>query len=382
MTSLTRRAICFALLAMIALPQLGRAEDDAEQKPIAAVQKTSDEKPTVQIAILLDNSGSMSGLINQARTELWKVVNEFVAAQINGVRPNLQVAVYHYGNPPATQLVPLTDDLDRVSEALFGIQISGGSEYCGQVIDMATRDLAWSDSRKDLKMIFIAGNEPFSQGPVDYRQACKDAIAKGIMVNTIHCGEGIPSDWREGALLADGKSMNINHNQAVVHIEAPQDKEIAELGVDLNQTYIAYGKQGQAGADRQMAQDANATAASTAVAQQRAVAKANAFYRNSAWDLCDALKEGKVDLAKIKPEELPENMRKMTPEERLAYVKKMQDERASIQTKINKLNDQRTQFVAEKQKELAEQTGEKTLDQALIGAIREQATKKEFSFGS
>jgi hypothetical protein len=381
MTRLTRRAICFALLAMLAMPHAGRAEDAAEQKPIAAAHKTSDEKPTVQIAILLDNSGSMSGLINQARTELWKVVNEFVAAEINGVRPNLQVAVYHYGNPPATQLVPLTDDLDRVSEALFGIPVSGGSEYCGQVIDMATRDLAWSDSRRDLKLIFIAGNEPFSQGPVDYRQACKAAIEKGIMVNTIHCGNGIPQDWREGALLADGKSMNIDQNQAVVNIEAPQDAEIAKLGVDLNKTYIAYGKQGKAGADRQMAQDANANAASTAVAQQRAVAKANAFYRNSAWDLCDALKEGKIDLAKIKPEELPENMRKMTPAERLAYVKKMQDDRAAIQTKINQLNEQRTKFVAEKQKELAEQAGDDTLDQALIGAIREQATKKQFTFG-
>ena len=338
-------------------------------------------KPKVQIAILLDNSGSMSGLINQARSELWKVVNEFVAAKRDGVSPLLEVAVYHYGNPPATQLVPLTDDLDRVSEALFGIPVSGGSEYCGQVIDVATKQLNWSESDRDLKLIFIAGNERFTQGPVDYRAACKAAIEKGIIVNTIHCGHGIPNGWRDGAVLADGKSMNINHTKAVAHIPAPQDKEIAKLGVELNKTYIAYGQFGDEGVKRQQAQDGNAADASIASAGQRAVAKANYLYSNSRWDLCDALKDGKIDLAKIKTEELPENMRKMSLEERKTYVKKMRDERGAIQKKINTLNDERVKFVAEKRKELVENQGENTLDLALIGAIRDQATKKKFSFG-
>ena len=337
-------------------------------------------KPKVQIAILLDNSGSMSGLINQARSELWKIVNEFVNVKQQGVSPLLEVAVYHYGNPPATQLVPLTDDLDKVSESLFGIPVSGGSEYCGQVIDMAAKDLTWSEHSQDLKLIFIAGNEPFSQGPVDYRQACKSAIEKGIIVNTIHCGNGIPDGWKQGAMLADGKSININHTKAVVHIEAPQDKEIVKLGTELNKTYIAFGARGRESARRQEAQDGNASGAGLASAQQRAVSKANAFYRNSSWDLCDACTDGKIDLAKIEEEQLPENMRKMTVEERKEYVAKMQSQRDEIQKKINSLNAERQKFVAEKRKELAIKNGEKTLDQALIGAIRAQATKKEFKF--
>jgi predicted transposase YbfD/YdcC len=267
-----------------------------------------------------------------------------------------------------------------VSEALFGIPVSGGSEYCGQVIHMATNNLKWSESSRDLKLIFIAGNEPFTQGPIDYRAACKEAIAKQITINTIHCGPGIPDDWRDGALLADGKSMNINQNQEVVHIPAPQDKEIAELGVALNKTYIAYGALGAEAKVRQLAQDQNAAKESIASAQSRAVSKANAFYRNSRWDLCDALKEGKVDLAKVKAEDLPENMRTMTVEERIAYVKKMTAERGAIQKKINDLNTARVKFVAEKQKDLAEVNREKTLDAALITTIRDQATKKDFSF--
>jgi len=372
----TYQVIALLLIGLIGFTSLAAADDTAQKD--AAKPK---DRPKVQIAILLDNSGSMSGLINQARTELWKIVNEFVNAKLDGVSPDLQVAVYHYGNPPATKLVPLTDDLDRVSEVLFAIPVSGGSEYCGAVIQTATNDLEWSESNRDLKLIFIAGNEPFSQGPVDYRAACKAAIEKGISVNTIHCGNGIPEDWRDGALLTDGKSMNIDHTQAVVHIESPQDKEIAALGVELNKTYIAYGEHGKAGVERQAAQDSNASQASPASAGARAVTKANMFYSNARWDLCDALKEGKVDLAKVKPEDLPENMRKMMVEERVAYVKQMQEERAAIQKKINDLNTERVKYVAEKQKELAAEKGEATLDEALIGAIRDQATKKDFSFG-
>jgi hypothetical protein len=372
MKHLLNRSFCLLLIGILTVASISHAEEQAE--------KTVKKKPMVQIAILLDNSGSMQGLINQARAELWKVVNEFVTARLDGQHPDLQVAVYHYGNPPATQLVALTDDLDRVSEALFGIPVSGGSEYCGQVIQLATQQLKWSDSHRDLKLIFIAGNEPFTQGPVDYRQACKAAIAKGITINTIHCGKGIPTGWLDGALLTDGKSMNINHTAAVVHVAAPQDKEISKLGIELNKTYIAFGKKGAAGLRRQSLQDKNAGNSSIATAQQRAVTKANAFYRNSTWDLCDAWKEGKVDLAKIKTEDLPEIMRKMTLKQRTAYVKTKQAERLSVQKKINELNAVRLKYVATKQKELAEKTGQETLDTALISAIREQATKKKFSF--
>ena len=374
MNRMIARTFCLTLIATVAVVSMSHAKDEVKKESV-------EKKPVVQIAILLDNSGSMRGLINQARSELWKVVNEFVEAKLGEVRPDLQVAVYHYGNPPATQLVALTDDLDRVSEALFGIPVSGGSEYCGQVIQTATNELKWSESNRDLKLIFIAGNERFTQGPVNYRDACKAAIAKGIMVNTIHCGPGIPNGWRDGALLTDGKAMNIDHTQAVVHIEAPQDKQIAKLGVDINKTYIAFGTHGKEGARRQIAQDKNASGSSPASLQQRALAKANAFYRNSAWDLCDALKEGKVDLAKIKPEDLPENMRKMTPKQRLAFVKQKQEQRVAIQKKVNELNAQRVKYVAEKRKESAEKDGKDTLDRALITAIRDQATKKSYTFG-
>ena len=41
----------------------------------------------IQLAILLDTSNSMDGLINQAKSELWKIVNELALAKKNGKSP-------------------------------------------------------------------------------------------------------------------------------------------------------------------------------------------------------------------------------------------------------------------------------------------------------
>jgi hypothetical protein len=102
----------------------------------------------VQLAILLDTSGSMDGLIDQARSRLWKIVNELATAKKNGRSPRLQVALYEYGQdtiPAAAgylrRIVPLSEDLDRISEELFKLRTNGGEEYCGRVIESAVREL-------------------------------------------------------------------------------------------------------------------------------------------------------------------------------------------------------------------------------------------------
>src|SRR5215211_7756058 len=161
---------------------------------------------TIMIALLLDTSNSMDGLIDQAKSQLWKIVNEVAAAKsVDGKRPNIKIALYEYGNDGLSadegfirQVSALSEDLDVISEKLFSLKTNGGNEFCGEVIKTALNQLAWSASKDDLKMIFIAGNEDFTQGSVSYQQACDAAKKKGVVVNTIYCGyvnEGINLGW-------------------------------------------------------------------------------------------------------------------------------------------------------------------------------------------
>lgn len=345
------------------------------------------EKPLVQMAILLDTSGSMEGLIEQAKTQLWKIVNEMALARKKGVSPRLEVALYEYGKSslPASEgymrmIVPLSVDLDRISEELFKLKTNGGSEYCGQVIRDAVADLQWNKSNDHLKVIFIAGNEPFTQGSIDYVNSCKNAISNSIIVNTIFCGnykQGIRTKWKHGADLADGKYMNIDHNMKVVHIPAPQDDEIIALGKKLNATYIAFGRKRAKYKARQQAQDSNAAGAGKGAMVQRQMAKSSVQYNNAAWDLVDAEKEGKVKVEELEEDMLPEEMKKMDKKQRKEYVQKKNKERQLLQKKIAELRKSRDKFVAEKRKKMA---GDQSLDSAIINAIKEQAKKKKYKF--
>ena len=349
----------------------------------------ADERPIVQLAILLDTSNSMDGLIAQAKTQLWQIVNEFIAARQDGKAPKVEVALYEYGNSGldaagghVRQVAELTDDLDKISESLFALKTNGGNEFCGWVIQNAVRDLKWNPSSKVYKAVFIAGNEEFTQGPVKYTESCKAAIEKGIVVNTIHCGDSaaaISGKWPDGARLADGKFMTIETNAQVAHVDAPQDKKLAELNAKLNDTYYAYGLRGAEGKMRQVQQDANAAAAPAAptVKAARAKTKASANYSNSSWDAIDAVKEGKLDLAKAKEEELPEEIRKVAPEKRAEFVAAKQKERAELQEELRKLSDERDKYVAA---QLKDQKGGQRLEQAVSSAVREQAAKKAFVF--
>lgn len=347
-------------------------------------------RPVVQMAILLDTSGSMQGLIEQAKAQLWSVVSDLATARRGELRPELQVALYEYGkgslsaeNGYIRMILPLTNDLDKVSEELFALTVGGSLEYCGWVIQSATNELAWSPDRKDLKMIFIAGNEPFTQGPVDYRESVPAAIAKGIIVNTIYCGdrvEGIRGEWESGAKLADGEFLHIDIGAHAPQIASPQDVKLSELNLALNATYIPFGAAGAEGQWRQREQDANSQQTGASTQAQRAASKASELYFCS-WDLCDAVRSKQVKLADVKAEDLPEVMRPMTLAQREAYVQKHIDDRVKIQSQIAVLAKERDAHVAAERRRLA-LAGVNTLDTALLTCVRTQGATKGFVFES
>jgi len=346
-----------------------------------------DGRPKIQIALLLDTSSSMDGLIDQARSQLWKIINELAVAKKGGKVPNLEVALFEYGKSsiPAGEgylrmVTSFTHDLDKISAELYALSTNGGDEYCGLVIDTATRILHWDNDDNNLKLIFIAGNEPFDQGEFSYKQAVKNAKSKGIIVNTIFCGDrqtGIDSWWKDGADIAGGRYISIDQNIQVRTINAPQDAEITRLGLELNNTYISYGKAGIAKKKEQEKQDSNAMSKSESIAADRSISKASAHYDNSEWDIVDASTKGAVDLKKMKKDQLPEEMRNMDPKEREEYVKQMEKKREVIKNKINKLNEERRLYIEKAEKE---NKSESTLDSAIIKTVREQASKKNFEF--
>jgi|JI7StandDraft_1071085.scaffolds.fasta_scaffold00549_24 hypothetical protein len=342
---------------------------------------------TIMLALLLDTSNSMDGLIDQAKSQLWKIVNELAAAKCSdGSKPKIKIALYEYGNDglPSSegyirQVSALTNDLDLISEKLFALRTNGGSEFCGHVIRTSLNQLDWSASSADLRMIFIAGNEPFTQGSVSYREACALAKEKGVTINTIYCGdfnEGMNSNWKDGADIAGGTFMSIEQNSKTVYVATPYDDRLSQLNDKLNKTYVYYGSTGSDKKRLQEVQDSNAGSYGAANKAERTVSKSSHAYTNSTWDLVDASKENEQAIAKAKDDELPQEMKGMTVDQRKSYVKGKSEERTKIQAEIQSVNKQRQEYIVKN----TPKEQENMLDAAMINAIKSKAKAKNLSW--
>jgi hypothetical protein len=362
---------------------------------IATTPTTPAEPPrdnvqdTVQIAIVLDTSSSMSGLINQARSHLWAMVDDMgrmtrvVNGKTRGVR--VELALFEYGHQALPekagfmrQVLPLTTDLDRVSEELHRLATNGGDEYAGQAIELATTSLQWSTDPAALKFVFLAGNESFDQGPVSAKVAMAAAQAKDITVQLIHCGSDEPT-WAAAATLAHTDLMTIDQNHVARHIAAPQDAEILQLGAQLNDTYVAYGAQGGAAKARQEKADASSARISPKVALERAQLKRKASYSNEYWDVVDAVNKDGDFLSKTAEADLPAELQGKSLEDKRRIVAGKAAARAELKAKLGKLEAERNTYLA---KERAKQQGPevRSLETEMMKSAKKKATAKGYKF--
>ena len=344
---------------------------------------------TVQIALVLDTSSSMSGLINQARSNLWKMVDDLgqmtriVDGKTRGVR--VELALFEYGNSslPASsgyirQVLPFTSDLDRVSEQLHSLFTGGGEEYAGQAIQTALTSLQWSSDPSALRFVFLAGNEEFDQGPVAATTAMRLAAQKDVTVQLIHCG-GPEKTWSAAAALAKSDLLTIDQNHVAQHVPSPQDDEILRLGAELNRTYLAYGADGEASMARQASADASSARLSRKVALERSQLKAKGSYRNDRWDVVDAVAKNSNWLAESSDQALPAELRGKSLAEKQKIVADTAATRARIKTTIAKLEAERAAFLAaERAKHATAET--RSLETEMQKTSRKAAAKKGYKF--
>lgn len=361
---------------------------DESQKQLTEVQPENIDKDlsnnNIKVALLLDTSGSMNGLIEQAKSQLWQILNHLAQTEKeNGDESELQIALYEYGNPSKSSntkqinlLSPFTTDMDFISKKLFALSTDGGEEYCGEMIWTSLEDLSWGQNPNDMKMIYIAGNEEFTQGPIDFKKACKKAINTGVVVNTIFCGNwqtGVQTQWKEGAKIGEGEYMNIDHNARTVYIDTPYDEDINRLNQRLNNTYIPYGRKGHLKKENQRLQDTNANSYSKSNAAERTLFKSSKKYKADDWDLIDAYKKDKQILSNT--ELLADTLQHLSIEELEQRIENASTERESLQKKIQDINIKREAYI---EKQTKENTEEKSLKNSIKKSIKKQAHKKGF----
>jgi len=313
--------------------------------------------PKIQAAILLDVSNSMDGLIEQAKAQLWTMVNVMGKAKCNGETPQIEIALYEYGRDNndlkkgyVKQITPFTSDLDNLSQKLFQLTTNGGEEYCGYVIHTSLNELNWDTISSNYKVIFISGNEDFLQGNISYTLACTEAKNKGVIVNTIYCGDrlqGIKEHWNLLGECGNGSFTNINSDAKPEDIPTPYDSTLITLNNKLNATYIYYGAAGKGKKELQGSMDVANLTVNSYAGVNRAVAKASpGTYKNSTWDLVDAKEDDKKILDKVDFKTLPDSLQKKSKAELEVMVNQKSKERAGIQKEMQDVNMKREAYIA------------------------------------
>ncbi len=377
------------LLLSLLLASVAFADDKKPTKP------TKDaKKPRIEICFVLDTTGSMSGLIAGAKQKIWSMANMMISGKPT---PKIKIGLIGYRDKTdayITKTYPLSEDIDDIYAKLTAFQAQGGGdtpEAVNQALHEAVHKMKWSKSKDVLKIIFLVGDAP---PHMDYKQdvkypvTCEQAAKSDIIINTIQCGRMASTTpiWKEIAGKAEGKFNQILQDGGVLAMATPFDKKIAEHNVALNATVMGYGSV-------VMQRRAVAKATSAGRAPKEAAADRTAYFLSAAspslksapvisggGDLTELLANKKLDIKDIDEKKLPENVRKMKPKEREAYLKKQVENRNKAQAELKGLLKKRADFIAKKNAELKKAGKLKGFDAKVQNLIREQAAPKGIAY--
>jgi len=356
----------------------------------ALCKEKVEEKPKVEVVFVLDTTGSMGGLIAGAKAKIWFIAEQIVTGEPT---PEVRMGLVPYrdkGDEYVTKVFDLTDNIDQVYTDLMDFKADGGGdgpENVNQALYDAVHKVTWSDDAKTLKIIYLVGDYPPHNDYEDvqkYDKTAEEAIKKGIYINTILCGNNDVTQrvWLEIADASEGSFFAIGQSGDVIDIPTPYDGELAKLNSELVDTALSYGvaeereAAGTLKASVKEMGDRPEAAASRAVFSAKA-GKAVGGSKDLVTD-ADSEEDISVMLGEIKDEELPEEMQKMTQEEREKYVAEKKVKRDEVTKKIEELSKKRGEFIKE---ELEKSEDKKEgFDLKVIEALKKQAEKKGITY--
>jgi Mg-chelatase subunit ChlD len=363
-----------------------KTPDVAPSPEIRAALAAANARPQVEVVFVLDTTGSMSGLIQAAKDNIWSIASTMASAQpAPEIRMGL-VAFRDRGDDYVTQRVDLDSDLDSMYARLMDFQAGGGGdtpESVNQALHEAVHQLSWSQDKDSYKVIFLVGDAPAHDYPddVDYPETLAAACTKGIVINTIQAGQDPETrqEWQRIASLNQGAYFQVEQSGSAIAMATPFDEQIAVLSKALDDTRLFYGDaetrqelaQKQAATDKLHAEGSVASRAKRAAFNASAAGKENLLGEN---ELVDAVASGRVDLSSVSKDDLPEPLQGLDRDRQNELIAATASKRSELNAKIEELAEQRRAYVAS---EMTSRDGaEDSLDYQIFNTVKTQAAEK------
>ncbi|MFM8331605.1 MAG: VWA domain-containing protein [Candidatus Methylumidiphilus sp.] len=398
-TKLLAFVLCLLTVAgVLAYPPLQRPQAAPPTEPVAVLpppqnQQNPNQRPQIDVVFVLDTTGSMGGLIQAAKEKIWAIASSMAQAQ---PAPEIRLGLVAYrdrGDAYVTRVVDLSADLDTVYAALMDFKAEGGGdgpESVNEALHDALHKISWRQEASAYKVVFLVGDAPPHrdyQDDVKYTVSLNEAKQRGIVVNSIQCGNdgSATADWRQIAQLGGGSYFQVGQAGNAVAVATPFDKKLAELSAKLDGTRLYYGDAAEKAKQQAKMDAAKKLHTESSVESQARRATFNASSSGAANllgdnELVEEVQSGRVDVTKIERDKLPEPLQNLAPAEQKAKIEETAKQRAELRQQINELSSQRAEHL---KKEVEQRGGAKdSLDQKIYGAVRDQAKSKGMSYAA
>ncbi|MCE1237981.1 MAG: VWA domain-containing protein [Hyphomicrobiales bacterium] len=318
------------------------------------------EPKRIEIAFVLDTTGSMSGLIDGAKRKIWGI-----ADAVRRLHPNAEiriglVAYRDRGDAYVTDKTDLSTDISAVYGKLLEFRAQGGGDWpesVNEALSVAVNGLSWTAGADARRLVFLVGDAPphmdYPQD-VPFTDTLKIAEGKGLVVDALQCGTAADTElaWKTIAQLGHGRYAQIPQSGGVVQISTPWDEEIVQIQIKLNRTIVPYGtlhRQSEVKAKAARVEAAPAPAASDMASYNvRAGSSAErAKVVTGEGDLVADAIAGRVDAKSVKREELPSELQKLSPADLEMAIAAKSAERKRLQSELGALVAKRDAKVAE-----------------------------------
>lgn len=382
----TRRIASAAMLALL-LAGTPLRSGGVEAEDSAATRSR------IEVVFVLDTTGSMSGLLQAAKEQIWAIATDLACARPT---PELRLGLVAFrdrGDSYVTRHTELTTDLDALYTDLIGLQAGGGGdgpESVNQALHEALTMIDWSADPRSYRALFLVGDAPPHmdyRDDVPYPRACRLARQRGIAVNTIQCGAHAATTpvWTAIAEQGGGMFARLDQQGGPPAIATPYDNGIAVMAKQLDGTRLPYGTDAERAALEQRRVRAEHIYDHSSLGAQAgrgafnvtAAGRANLY---GSKDLLADIQRGAVKLDDIEGAQLPEALRSLAVAERRAYLERQAKLREDLELTLQSLAAQRRDYLA---KERAARGGDdRSLTARLAAAMRAQAQRQGLRLGS
>lgn len=349
------------------------------------------QKPRIDAVFVLDTTGSMGGLIQAAKENIWSIASSMASAQPT---PELRIGLVAFrdrGDEYVTRTLDLSADLDAMYLELMGFTAGGGGDFpeaVNEALYDAVHRMSWTQDDSAYKVVFLVGDAPPQmnyEDDVKYPATLAEAARRGIVVNTIQAGNHAHTRryWQEIAAMGQGASLMVGMQGDAIAVTTPFDDEIARLSREIDNTRMFYGApETQAALARKAEVGAELDRITTTGARvKRALFNASpAGVENftAGADLVEDMRAGRVDVESLDETYLPAPVAAMEPEARREAIEEAASRRAELQSQLAELAGKRREHV---EAELRDRDGvEKSLDRQLFEVVKAQAAAKGMSY--